>query len=106
MRGREIRTSAVDEKVYASGLPGIKLTPNAKVLLAVDTPEMGSDAVRINISNCRDLPRLVKPNDLIYLDDGKMILLVNECDLNGVRCEVKAGGYLGGFKGVKLPTGK
>jgi pyruvate kinase len=67
---------------------------------------MPSDAVRINISNCWDLPRLVKPNDLIYIDDGKIILLVNECDLNGVKCEVKAGGFLGGFKGVKLPTGK
>ena len=106
LRGREIRTSDVDPKVLASGCPGIKLTTNQKVFLAVATPDMPSDAVRINISNCRDLPRLVKPNDLIYVDDGKIILLVNECDLNGVKCEIKAGGFLGGFKGVKLPTGK
>jgi pyruvate kinase len=82
------------------------LTPGAKVLLAVDTPDQASDAVRINVVNCRDLPRLVKPNDILYLDDGKIILLVNECDLNGVRCEVKTGGFLGPFKNVKLPTGK
>ena len=82
------------------------MAPNAKVFLAVDTPDMPSDGTRINITNCRDLPRLVKPNDLIYVDDGKIILLVNECDINGVKCEVKAGGFLGSFKGVKLPTGK
>lgn len=106
VRGREIRTSTVDEKVFTSGAPGIRLIPNAKVFLAVDTPEMPSDGTRINIVNCRDMPRLVKPNDLLYLDDGKIILLVNECDINGVRCEVKTGGFLGSFKGVKLPTGK
>jgi pyruvate kinase len=48
----------------------------------------------------------VKPNDLIYLDDGKMILLVSECDMSRVKCEVKAGGLLGSYKNVKLPSGK
>lgn len=64
-----------------------------------------SDGVRINLTS-REVPRLVKPNDIIYMDDGKIILLVLDCDITGVRCEVKAGGILGSNKVVKLPTGK
>jgi pyruvate kinase len=29
---------------------------------------------------CKELPRIVKPNDVIYLDDGKLVFLVIECE--------------------------
>lgn len=78
---------------------------NAQIYLSCDTYDQPSDAIAINV-NCKELPRLVKPNDLIYLDDGKIILLVLECEMNRVKCEIKAGGLLGSYKNVKLPSGK
>lgn len=78
---------------------------NAQIYINCDSFDQPSDAIAINV-NSKELPRLVKPNDLIYLDDGKMILLVIECEMNRVKCEVKAGGILGSFKNVKLPSGK
>ena len=67
--------------------------------------------------NYRELPKVVKPNDIIYIDDGKIVLLVTDCDpvsfilsfnynKNGIHCEVKGGGLLGGKKAIKLPSGK
>jgi pyruvate kinase len=44
--------------------------------------------------NYRELPRIVKPNDILYIDDGKIICLVTECDTKGVYVEVKGGGVL------------
>jgi pyruvate kinase len=39
-----------------------------------------SDGRTINL-NSKEVPRLVKPNDVLYLDDGKIILLVQDCDI-------------------------
>lgn len=105
VRGREIRTSMVDERVLKSGAIGIHLKTNSSVYLNCDNPNLPSDAAVIHCSY-RELPRLVKPNDIIYLDDGKIILLVNECERDGIKCEVKAGGILGDKRNIKLPSGK
>lgn len=80
VRGREIRSSAVDQKILNSGSIGIHLKTNGSVYLKCDNAEAPSDAITINC-NSKELPRLVKPNDLIYVDDGKIILLVSECDM-------------------------
>lgn len=57
--------------------------------------------------NYREIARMVKPNDLIYIDDGKIVLLVVDCTMEGVLCEVKGASVpLGGNKNVKLPSGK
>ena len=79
VRGREVRTSMVDERVLKSGAPGIHLKTNSTVYLNCEKPTLTSDAATIHCSYA-ELPRLVKPNDIIYLDDGKIILLVNECE--------------------------
>jgi pyruvate kinase len=81
------------------------LKTNQVITLGCNNPDGYSDGVRINLTS-KDVPRLVKPNDIIYVDDGKIILLVLDCDIGAVRCEVKAGGILGSNKIVKLPTGK
>ena len=39
-----------------------------------------SDGLTVNLSS-REVPRLVKPNDVLYLDDGKIILLVQDCEM-------------------------
>jgi pyruvate kinase len=77
-----------------------------QIQLRVDFPSSHSSEDRIHV-NYREIARLVKPNDLIYIDDGKIVLLVVDCTMEGVLCEVKGvSGVLGGNKNVKLPTGK
>ena len=108
VRGREIRTSQVDSRLLkgkGSDPNGVFIKVGTKVYLACDTPSIESDQEKFNVSY-RDLPRLVKPNDIIYVDDGKIVLLVTECDRDGVSCEVKGEGVLGHRKNLKLPAGK
>lgn len=54
----------------------------------MDSPTCYTTDMKIHV-NYRDLPRLVKPNDLLYLDDGKLVFLVIDCSIEAVICEVK-----------------
>lgn len=38
-----------------------------------------SDSKRLQC-NYRDLPKIVKPNDILHIDDGKIVCLVTDCD--------------------------
>lgn len=49
------------------------------------------------------LPRVVKPDDAIYLDDGYIQLKVVRSTENEVHCIVAAGGELRSHKGVNFP---
>ena len=80
IRGREIRTSMIDDRIIQSGQLGINLKVGHTVQLICDNAILPSDSKRIYCSY-KELPRLVKPNDIIYLDDGKIILLVNDCEM-------------------------
>jgi pyruvate kinase len=104
IRGREIRTSEVDpEAVKANG--GLLLKMGQTVEVRVDSPTCYTTDMKVHV-NYRELPRLVKPNDLMYIDDGKLVLLVIDCSMEAVICEVKQGGLLGSNKSIKLPAGK
>ena len=73
IRGREIRTSeVVDEN-------GVALRPGQQLVIGCDNAVITSDSKRVQC-NYRDLPKLVKPNDIIYIDDGKIVCLVTDCD--------------------------
>jgi pyruvate kinase len=49
------------------------------------------------------LPRVVKPGDRIFLNDGLVRLVVERMEGNDVQCRVVAGGELRSRKGVNLP---
>jgi pyruvate kinase len=49
------------------------------------------------------LPSSVRPEDLIYLNDGFILLRVIAVDGNEVRCRVRVGGELRSRKGLNLP---
>lgn len=66
----------MDAKYAATG---ITLRAGASVQLACENPNLPSTP-QILYCSYKELPRLVKPNDIIYVDDGKIILLVNECE--------------------------
>lgn len=51
----------------------------------------------------KDLPRNVRPGDIIMLADGAMQLVVESATETDINCRVKVGGELGSHKGINLP---
>ncbi len=110
VRGREIRTTDTKNP------NGEMLRSGQQVFLACDNIIMQSDEKKV-FCNYRDLPRIVKPNDIIHIDDGKITCLVTdiervslimglECLQEGINVEIKGGGVLGPKKSIKLGGGK
>jgi pyruvate kinase len=84
VRGREIRTSDIDEGsnhfvVTEQGQSGILLKSGHQVFLGCENSFLKSSHEKI-YCNYRDLPKIIKPNDIIYIDDGKIVLLVTDCE--------------------------
>jgi pyruvate kinase len=73
LRGREIRTSDVNENET------VVLRPGQQLYIACDNPLGLSDSETI-YCNFAGLPNVVRPNDIIYIDDGKIVCLVTECE--------------------------
>ena len=48
-------------------------------MIATDNPFLKSNSQRLQCAY-KELPRIVKPNDVIYIDDGKIVCLVTECE--------------------------
>lgn len=66
-------------------------------------PQEGT-AERVGI-DYKDLPRDVKPNDVLVLDDGRIVLDVLEVASNAIICRVKVGGVLSNNKGINRRGG-
>jgi pyruvate kinase len=60
------------------------------------------NAKRVSMS-FEPLPRVVKPGDRLYLNDGLVQLLVDRVEGNDVYCTVTVGGELRSRKGLNLP---
>ena len=88
IRGREIRTNEVDETCQGYVAPseenkyrgGVYLRPGQQLQICTDNP-VGQLSTNQKVQCfCKELPRLVRPNDVVYLDDGKIVCLVTECE--------------------------
>ncbi len=66
------------------------------------TQELAGDAKRVSVS-FRELPRVVKKGDRLFLNDGLVQLVVEGVAGEEVRCRVAAGGELRSRKGLNLP---
>ena len=64
--------------------------------------EIIGDAQRVSMS-FEPLPRVVKPGDRLFLNDGLVQLLVERVAGNEVHCQVAVGGELRSRKGLNLP---
>ena len=64
-----------------------------------------SDATKLRINNDM-IQRFLKPNDVVYIDDGKVIGIVSEIDEIGVKMEIKIGGYVKANATVRFTGGK
>jgi pyruvate kinase len=78
----------------------IDLQPGDKLTLT--TEDIVGDHNRISVS-FDDLPKVVKPNDTLYLNDGYIQLRAENIRGNDVQCCVLVGGELRSRKGLNLP---
>jgi pyruvate kinase len=66
------------------------------------TEEIEGDAHHVGVS-LPNLPQVVKPGDVIFVNDGLVQLAVAAVQGDRVHCEVLVGGQLRSHKGVNLP---
>lgn len=70
--------------------------------LTLTTEEIIGDRKRVSVS-LEELPRIVKQEDKLFLNDGLISLKVESIQGHEVHCEVRAGGELLSRKGLNLP---
>uniref|UniRef100_A0A1I7VJ66 Pyruvate kinase n=1 Tax=Loa loa TaxID=7209 RepID=A0A1I7VJ66_LOALO len=51
----------------------------------------------------KNIIKVIKKGSIIYIDDGLIMLLVQEIDGESIYCKIENGGLLGSQKGVNLP---
>lgn len=97
-RGREVRISAFEN-------PTMRIRSGATVSLLIDDfANLSTDSqLRIN-SNV--IQRFLKPNDVIYFDDGKVVGIVIEVSAKEVKMEIKIGGTMKSNCNVRFTGGK
>ena len=64
--------------------------------------DIAGDSRRVSMS-FEPLPRVVKPGNRLYLNDGLVQLIVDRVEGNDVHCKVAVGGELRSRKGLNLP---
>ncbi|XXF75202.1 pyruvate kinase [Myxococcaceae bacterium GXIMD 01537] len=78
----------------------INLVANDRFILT--TEQITGNAKRVSMS-FEALPRVVKPGDRLFLNDGLVQLVVERVKGNDVECVVAVGGELRSRKGLNLP---
>ena len=68
----------------------------------IQTEDIAGTSERVSI-NLPSLPRVVKPGDRIFINDGNVQVTVTEVKGDEVHTEVRAGGELRSHKGVNFP---
>src|SRR5437879_5940364 len=79
-----------------------KLELKAGATFTLTTKTLLGDQHRASVSFAR-LPEVVKPGDILSLNDGYIQLEVSKVDAPNVVCMVKVGGELRSRKGLNLP---
>lgn len=98
-KGPEIRTGLIG----GSATNVVDLKKGETITLSTDTElrDKGSaDKIFVDYQN---MPKLLKPENHIFIDDGLISLVVKEITGNDVICEIQNDGQLGSSKGVNLP---
>jgi pyruvate kinase len=71
-------------------------------MFTLTTENIIGDKTRASMS-FEPLPRVVKPGDRLFLNDGLVQLIVERVEGNEVQCRVAVGGTLSSRKGLNLP---
>lgn len=92
-------------KIRTGKMSGGKVTLLTGDSVVLTTEQIEGTAARIGVSY-HGLPNDVKPSEFIYLDDGKLQLVVREIHGQDIVCTVLRGGELSDYKGINLPHTK
>uniref|UniRef100_A0A6P4EEM9 Pyruvate kinase n=2 Tax=Drosophila rhopaloa TaxID=1041015 RepID=A0A6P4EEM9_DRORH len=99
-KGPEIRTGKL---AGGSDTAEIELKAGDKITLSTKK-ELEANCTKEKIYvDYQRLPSVVKPGNLIFVDDGLIALMVKESTADEVICQVENGGKLGSRKGINLP---
>ena len=100
LRGREIRIGkAIDGEV--------EVKSNSLITLDCQSPGIGGVSdTKTFYANCDIIQRYLKPNDVVYIDDGKVIGVVLEVTNEGCLFEVKVGGPVRSYSQLRFVGGK
>jgi pyruvate kinase len=97
-RGREVRISAFES-------PTQRIRSGSTVSLLIDEFNSASNESQLRI-NSSVIQRFLKPNDVIYFDDGKVVGIVIEVSAKEVKMEIKIGGTIKSSCNVRFTGGK
>lgn len=92
-KGPEIRL-----RTFAGGTA--ELVRDARFTLT--TREVEGDSTIVSVSYA-ELPRQLKPDDSVLIDDGRIKLRVDDVEDTEIHCTVRAGGIVSDRKGINLP---
>ncbi|XP_030573816.1 pyruvate kinase [Drosophila novamexicana] len=98
-KGPEIRTG----QLSGSDTAEIELKQGDKIKLSTNKSLEASGSKDGIYVDYPKLPKIVKPRNLIFIDDGLISLIVKEVSGEEVVCQVLNGGKIGSRKGVNLP---
>ena len=82
----------------------INLAVGDKFCLNAECPDGEGDRSQIGVTY-KKLPQDVKSEDILVLDDGRIVLQVDEVDGPRIHCTVQVGGELSDNKGINLKGG-
>jgi pyruvate kinase len=92
IRLRKFKTGSVD------------LAVGDRFCLNIECPDGEGDSEQIGVTY-RKLPEDVKSEDILMLDDGRIVLQVDAVDGPRINCTVRVGGELSDNKGINLKGG-
>jgi pyruvate kinase len=99
-RGREVRMSHI-----ADSNATLRIRSGSSVSMHGGEYHVASDNSNLRINN-DSIQRYLKPNDVIYFDDGKVVGIVVEITPSGAKMEIKIGGSIKGNCAVRFTGGK
>ena len=97
-RGREVRISSFET-------PTQRIRSGSTVSMIIDEFHVKSNDTQLRISS-NIIQRFLKPNDVIYFDDGKVVGIVIEVSAKEVKMEIKIGGSIKSNCNVRFTGGK
>jgi pyruvate kinase len=100
LRGREVRLSNIAEKDGT-----VRVRSGSVVEMIGGEFHIPSDSTKFRI-NCDSMQRYLKPNDVIYFDDGKVVGIVIEITDAGCKMEIKIGGTIKSACSVRFTGSK
>ncbi|MEE2643944.1 MAG: pyruvate kinase [Myxococcota bacterium] len=91
-KGPEVRTTDVEEPVY--------LEEGSEVVLRGEAGLSDAALIRVSYHN---LPQVLDEGTEVLIADGQIELIVEQVEIDQLRCRVHRGGNLGSKKGVNIP---